>query len=266
MDEDASDVNEANEEDIVRQRITQESRKNRKSNATCRTRIDQLATPNKRIILNLYQEHAKHFPKDRVERIKHKLQELYAMTPEETERYFEEMKAEERRAELRDRLKRMLKKQYLRDKRKKQQQKAYRFVEKLLRNGMRAAFEHPVPPLVSVRLRNLSDIILEQLCDLRNIDHPSRENPDKEGSFMIAVADWAAIAIEHVYYIVQLKKNMELEEIEKQKRAEVVKKDETVPDSPKKTETDEADTAEKNLPEPEDETVLSKTADDLYFE
>ncbi|KAG5882207.1 hypothetical protein JTB14_024719 [Gonioctena quinquepunctata] len=269
MDEDAaSDTKEVADEDTVKQRIKQEHRKTEKANrATCRPRIDQLATPNRRLILNLYQDYANLFPKDKVERIKQKLQELYAMTPEETERYFEELRAKERKAEDRDRLKRMLRKLYLRAKSRKQEEKAYRFIEKLLREGMRTASENPVPPLVSVRLRNLSDIILEQLCDLRNIDIPSRENPDKSGAFMIAVADWMAVAIEQIYYMVQLKKNKELEEIEKQKKSDLDKAGSKSLETPPVTKSDVSEEKEKDeLPQLEDETEIEKTPEDMYFE
>lgn len=37
---------------------------------------------------------------------------------------------------------------------------------------------------------------------------------DKLGTFLLSAADWIAIAVINVYYLVQLKKNEELEEIE----------------------------------------------------
>lgn len=83
--------------------------------------------------------------------------------------------------------------------------------------GMSHAFNNPIPPLVSVRLRNLSDIILEQICDLLETDIPDREEPTQIGNFLIAVADWAAIFVEHIYYRVQVKKNDELEQLERER-------------------------------------------------
>ncbi|KAJ8947857.1 hypothetical protein NQ318_010003 [Aromia moschata] len=210
MEEEAG---EENEEYTVRQRINKDGNKN---NKTCRTRIDKLATPNRRIILALYQEHAYHLPRDKVEKIKQYLQELYAMTPEETEKYFLQLRREAKKMSHRKRVKEMLRKLFQKRKRQRQEGNAYRFVERLFERGMQHAFNNPVPPLISVRLRNLADIVLEQICDLRNVDKPNREDPDQAGLFLIAVADWIAIAIEHVYYGVQLRKNAELEEIEEE--------------------------------------------------
>lgn len=64
-----------------------------------------------------------------------------------------------------------------------------------------------MPPLVSIRLRYLSDIILEQLCDMRKLEVPNRANPDRLGNFMISVADWMAIAVERLYYAAQMSIN-----------------------------------------------------------
>ncbi|XP_057657846.1 uncharacterized protein LOC130894849 [Diorhabda carinulata] len=211
------------EEERVREKIDKEASRNRGRLTVCRTRTDTLATPSKRLILALYKDHAYHLSRERVELIKQKLQEMYAMTPEETEKYFEEMREKTKKIEARAKLRKTLKKQYLKQKRREKEAAAFCFVEQLFKSGMRFAFRNPVPPLVSIRLRNLSDIILEQLCDLRNISKPCRDNPDQVGSFMINISDWFAIAIEHIYYMVQLKKNKELEEIEKQKELDKTK-------------------------------------------
>jgi hypothetical protein len=49
----------------------------------CKTsRLDELSTPNKRIFLALWNEHAYHLPKDKVKHLKQLLQQLYAMSPE----------------------------------------------------------------------------------------------------------------------------------------------------------------------------------------
>ncbi|XP_050294200.1 uncharacterized protein LOC126734557 [Anthonomus grandis grandis] len=224
-----------------RTRKTQQIRKRSppQNNPKCRPRIEVLAIPNRRLILSLYQNHAYHFPRDKVEKIKILLQELYAMTPEETEKYFEHLRrqAEEigRRKDIKFMLKRLLK----RKKKAKQIKKAYDFINRLLIKGLEYASVHPVPPLVSVRLRNLSNIILEQICDLKNMNIPNRENPDQVGSFMLQVADWMAIAVEHLYYGVQLKKNRELEKIEKEAKTKVPtkKKVEPVQEQPEEVET-----------------------------
>lgn len=102
---------------------------------------------------------------------------------------------------------------------------------------MMYAFENKVPPMVSVRLRNLSDIILEQLCDLLDIEIPRRDDAEtKQELFLIDLADWYAIAIEQIYYEVQLKKNEELEKIEKE-REDLERAKKEFPDSPQETAT-----------------------------
>lgn len=71
---------------------------------------------------------------------------------------------------------------------------------------------------MSVRLRNLSNIILEQICELLEIDIPKRGDVEtKQELFLVDLADWIAIAVEQIYYDVQLRKNEELEKIEQEK-------------------------------------------------
>lgn len=196
------------------------STKNQKEpNPKCRSRIDQLAVPNRRLILALYQNHADHLPKEKVEKIKALLQELYAMTPEETEKYFEHLRQQAEESGRRKDIKYMLKKLVRKKKKAKQVKKAYTFVNRLLVKGMRFALNHPIPPLVSVRLRNLSNIVLEQISNLIWVNVPNREDTDELGKLLIQVADWMAIAIEHLYYGVQLKKNKEMERIEEEAKA-----------------------------------------------
>ncbi|XP_030766615.1 uncharacterized protein LOC115890505 [Sitophilus oryzae] len=183
-------------------------------NKKCRPRIDQLAIPSRRLILALYQDHGYHLPREKVEKIKILLQELYAMTPEETERYFAHIKKKSADVSRRKDIKFMLKKLVKRKKKEQQHKQAYELLYRLFVSGMEFAVKTPVPPLVSVRLRNLSNIILEQICNLRNVDIPAREDSDQFGSFLIKVADWMAIVIEHLYYGIHLKKNAELQIIE----------------------------------------------------
>ncbi|XP_060533537.1 uncharacterized protein LOC132706294 [Cylas formicarius] len=185
----------------------------------CRPRIDYLALPNRRLILALYKDHAHHLPREKLENVEQLLQELYAMTPEETERYFAHLRRQSEENAKRKNLKAMLKKVVRKRKTERQRHQAYELLRELLVKGMEHALRHPVPPLVSVRLRHLSDMILEQLSDLRNVEVPSRHNPDNVGAFLIAVSDWMAVAIERIYYGVQLKKNQELEQIEDEFRA-----------------------------------------------
>lgn len=222
-DEELTRKNDENDEDTVKERINNEDRKRqqrkRPNYPLCRARFDVLSTPNRRLILDLYQRHAYHLSREKVENIKVLLQELYAMTPEETKKYFVELEQENSRKRRRKRLRELLRKQFLKQKRQQDTVKAYKVLANVLRKGIIFANTHSVPPLVSVRLRNLSDIVLEQICDLRNVTKPNRDEPDKEGSFLIAVADWMAVGIEQVYYDVQLKKNDELEKLEKEKKS-----------------------------------------------
>lgn len=58
--------------------------------------------------------------------------------------------------------------------RQRARERAYRKFGRLLRKAMYYAIKHPVPALVSPRLRLMSDVILEQLCDVRNLPVPKR--------------------------------------------------------------------------------------------
>lgn len=205
---------EADLEDLrSNERRPQKAQKSSPQNQKCRSRIDELAIPSRRLILALYQSHAEHLPKEKVEKIKALLQELYAMTPEEAQTYFQHLKKQETEANRRKDIKYMLKRLVRRKKKAKQTKRAYSFIKQLLVKSMEYALKHPIPPLVSVRLRNLSNIVLEQISDMKNVKVPDREHPDPLGYFLIQVADWTAIAIEHLYYGVQLKKNQELQKL-----------------------------------------------------
>ncbi|CAG9855926.1 unnamed protein product [Phyllotreta striolata] len=179
----------------------------------CLSLFDRLAWPKAERVLAVYKCHAYHMTRPRVELIKSRLQELYAMTAEETEAYFLMNLEKQRQLQKRRELKKKMKMAFLKKRKQQQVDCAYKFLKRLLVMGMRFAAKNPVPPLLCVRLRILSDVILEQLCDLRGISQPSREDPDKCGLFMITIADWFAIAVEVIYYIVQHKKNVELDDI-----------------------------------------------------
>ncbi|KAK9876538.1 hypothetical protein WA026_013911 [Henosepilachna vigintioctopunctata] len=180
----------------------------------CNRRIDELAMPSKRLLLCTFRDFGYMFPREWNERIRELLSILYAMTPEETEKYFEQLRAVAKHMALRKKMKEKLKKLVAKKKKREMKQKAYILFKNIIKMGLMHAATQDVPPLVSVRMRNLSNIILQQLADLRGVDLPQRQHPDKLGSFLISIADWIAIAVENVYYRVQLKKNEELEEIE----------------------------------------------------
>lgn len=130
------------------------------------------------------------------------------------EKYFNELrKAEKKRLKQkadRAKLKKLCKKKYILE----QEKKAYNLFSKILKQAFQYAINHQIPPLVSVRLRNLSNVILEQLCDILCCKKPDRYDENKNCTFLVSIADWIAIEIERVYYIINLKKNLELEKIE----------------------------------------------------
>ncbi|XP_044748909.1 uncharacterized protein LOC123309737 isoform X2 [Coccinella septempunctata] len=136
------------------------------------------------------------------------------MTPEETEKYFDQLRQMSKQMALRKKMKEKLKKLVAKKKEREMKLKAYVLFKNIIKVGLMHAATQDIPPLVSVRMRNLSDIILQHLADLRGVEVPERQNPDKLGTFLLSAADWIAIAVINVYYLVQLKKNEELEEIE----------------------------------------------------
>lgn len=127
---------ENNEEIRRRIRSTKRGRTTSPKTSPCSPRIDILATPNRRLILDLYQQHAYHLSREKVEKLKELLQELYAMTPEETKRYFAELEEENMKKIRRKRIKDMLRKQYLKQKRQHDIAKAYRVFANILEKGI----------------------------------------------------------------------------------------------------------------------------------
>ncbi|KAF2902541.1 hypothetical protein ILUMI_03641 [Ignelater luminosus] len=187
----------------------------------CNARIDELAKPNKRLVLALWQNYAYLFGPERREAIRLLLQELYAMTPEETAKYFDEINKVLKKMAARERMKKRLLKRYKQKIWHTERNRAYRKFARILQKAMVHAYKHPVPTLVSPRLRNMANVILEQLCDLRGLDIPERSDVNKQSQFLISVSDWLAIAIEHIYYEIQVKKNKEFDIIEEQIRAQL---------------------------------------------
>lgn len=146
---------------------------------TCNPRIDDLSQPNKRIFLALWNEHAYHLPEDKLENLKNTLKQLFAMSPTESAKYFMELKAEtQKRAEQREAKKKI--REFLINKlRKEGKHKAYNLFERILRCVIEYAVENPVPPVVSLGLRNLSDICLNELCNLKAVQVPCRNHPSR---------------------------------------------------------------------------------------
>uniref|UniRef100_A0A1Y1N9C0 Uncharacterized protein n=2 Tax=Photinus pyralis TaxID=7054 RepID=A0A1Y1N9C0_PHOPY len=186
----------------------------------CNARIDELAKPNKRLLLDLWQNHAYHFPEERKEAIRLLLQEMFAMTPEETQKYFEEISEIIKTLAAREKMKKKLVRKYHMKVREVERRRALNKFRKIFIQLLTYASKNPVPPLVSPRLRSMSDLILFQICDLRGIVLPERSDNDKQAQFLCNIADWVSIAIEYIYYEIHVQKNRELEIIEEQVDAE----------------------------------------------
>lgn len=120
----------------------------------------------------------------------------------------------------RQRMKKRLLQRYKQKIWRTERNRAYRKFGKILQKGMVYAYKHPVPTLVSPRLRNMANVILEQICDLRGLEIPERSDTNKQSQFLITISDWLAVAIEHIYYEIQVKKNKEFDLIEEQIRAQ----------------------------------------------
>ncbi|KAK5643540.1 hypothetical protein RI129_007385 [Pyrocoelia pectoralis] len=186
----------------------------------CNARIEELAKPNKRLLLDLWQNYAHHFNEEKKEAIRLLLQEMFAMTPEETQKYFEEISEIMKRLAAREKLKKKLARKYHKKLREMERKRALSKFRSIFVRLLTYASKNPVPPLVSPRLRNMSDLILYQLCDLRGIIVPDRSDNDKQAQFLCNTADWISIAIEYIYYEIHVQKNKELEKIEDQIIAE----------------------------------------------
>lgn len=113
---------------------------------------------------------------------------------------------------------------------RKEKQRAYKLFRRVLTCSLRYAVNNPIPEVVSARLAYLSDVCLEHLCNLRGVEFPDRTNPgihhviitlnnnlellfffsEKLGAFLIAAAEWMAIAIERIYFNAQYKLNNEI--------------------------------------------------------
>lgn len=145
----------------------------------CNSRIDDLSQPNKRIFISLWNEHGHHLPKDKSENLKNILKQMFAMSPVETAKYFRELKAEARRKAAHRELKKEIRK-FLANKRKDEDQKrAFIFFQKVLRHLLNYAVKNSIPAILSLKVRYLSDIILEELSNLRKVNVPCRLNPSR---------------------------------------------------------------------------------------
>ncbi|KAF5282143.1 hypothetical protein FQR65_LT02840 [Abscondita terminalis] len=180
----------------------------------CNARLDFLARPKKERVLYLWENYIYLFPDERKESIKYMLQEMYSMTPEQTQKYFDEISAIVKKMKDKEKIKKRLYKKYMSKLRRVERRRALYKFKKIFMKVLTLASKNPVPPLISPRLKIMSDLILEQLCDIRGVCKPDRTNTDRQAQFFLNISDWVAIAIEYVYYEVNVIKNMEFEQIE----------------------------------------------------
>lgn len=86
---------------------------------------------------------------------------------------------------LRKKMKGKLKKLVAKKREREMKLKAYVLFQNIIKVGLMHAATQDIPPLVSVRMRNLSDIILQHLADLRGVKVPERQNP---GEFPLKIS------------------------------------------------------------------------------
>lgn len=79
----------------------------------------------------------------------------------------------------RERMRKKQLKRYRAKKRRIERRCALQKFRRILINALTYASKHPVPPLVSPRLRNMADVILDQICDIRGLDVPQRTDIGK---------------------------------------------------------------------------------------
>nr|XP_022913276.1 uncharacterized protein LOC111424086 [Onthophagus taurus] len=164
----------------------------------CNMRLEELSRPKKWLMLGVWKEYHSVWDADRMQRFKLKVQEEFSMTPEETETYFNQLRKHVHKM----RSKKAMEKQLKREKALAKQE-AYKLFKKRLTRGLRYAFEHQPPAVVSPMLRDLSDSILEILANIHKVNMPKRDSNDKNSIFLICIADWAAKLVSNIYYQVQ---------------------------------------------------------------
>lgn len=92
----------------------------------------------------------------------------------QAEAYFAQQQKQLKRKEKEAKMKKKLMKMKKEEMEIHERQRAYRLFEKYLVKSFKYACAHTPPPLVTERVRQLSDIILEHLCDMCNADVPDR--------------------------------------------------------------------------------------------
>lgn len=105
-----------------------------------------------------------------------------------------------------------------RKEKKAAQDDAYCLVRKFLKKSMMYACQTVLPPLVSPMLRYMSETILTLLAELHCVEIPKRCDKSSLGQFLLAISDWAAIYLAHVYYEVDADEKMEIEKFKEMER------------------------------------------------
>ncbi|XP_044730420.1 uncharacterized protein LOC123293605 isoform X2 [Chrysoperla carnea] len=163
-------------------------------------RIDEMSRPTKRRLLALYEQYGRSLSPNRLRNVKQMLEEMFCMTPEQTEKYFQELREE---AENRKRLRKLRRKEHLRYKKQKSRERKAKVRLKvicILRDCMIKAYNTPMQILMSERLRQVSNVCLAQLCDILCRKIPDRDSQDRVSRLLIAFADWMAYWIEAIAY------------------------------------------------------------------
>ncbi|XP_018326937.1 uncharacterized protein LOC108738167 [Agrilus planipennis] len=182
----------------------------------CNLRIHELAKPRTILLLCLWYQYRHFLTPEKCRKLKQTLQEDYSMSPEDAERYFQEINDKIEKIAERRKQKILSRKRWKKKVDQCERKRGYRFFRAFLEKALRLSYQNPVPPLIPSRLKNVMDIVLEQLCDLLKMDIPNEECMTKEGEFIVSLAYNIAAVIENTSYEVNAQKNLELEEIEKQ--------------------------------------------------
>lgn len=170
----------------------------------CNVRIHELAQPKRWFLLYTYKNYRQLFESERAQAIKEKVQELFGMTPEEAELYFNKIR--QKRPNKCD--VRLLRQRIYRE-RKAGRKEAYCIFNLVIKKAMRYAYRHSPPLLVTPMLRMVSDHMLGLLADLHGIDVPKRSNCDNISTFLISIADWCALFVSNIYYELEVEDRKE---------------------------------------------------------
>lgn len=185
----------------------------KKPEKECNSRLDELAKPKRWLLLGTWREHGWLFEPKRMKWVKEKVQELFSMTPEETEQYFNSIRTKKsKRVDVKALRRRMhLEKM-------KAVKEAYTIMYRLIKKALKYAYKRAPPLLVTPILRIISDNVMEILCGLHRISIPKRNDCENLPQFLFAVADWTAIFVSNIYYEIEVEERNDIENINQLKK------------------------------------------------